>query len=284
MDEVDMEVPPALVDNGRVPMRSTGRMASGRRVREKSPVQNKGKEAKRTMAGRSLPIRERMASPQDNDDDEDGADLENLREEQSRMDDNTDAGEDDARILEGAPRLQEAIRQDALQRAISRDIVRRSRFTPINRVPSRQSTPSSDEDSDSDEYRPPSSPSAASCCSSFSSLEPSPLDEEDVAPPLTTVTRPASSPNPQLPTPPPTASSSSPPASPSNPQPPTPQSTASSSSSSAPRPRYDKSRHTTEDRYATGPPRQTLQVPPHGPHRPRRLDRIQGRLKGQPGH
>ncbi|KAK1248223.1 hypothetical protein MKX08_006443 [Trichoderma sp. CBMAI-0020] len=217
VDAMDMEVPPMLVDGDGPPMRSTGRMASSRRVREKSPVQkSKGK------AAGVLPIRERMASSHD-----DGGEAEHGVD--------ADAGEEDARVLEGAPRLQAAIRQDALQRAMSRDIMRRSRFTPINHMASRQSTPSSDEDSDSDEYRPPSSPSAASCCSSVSSSEPPPpLCDEDVASPLATVTQ---LPNTQLPTPPPTASSSS-----------------ASSSSSPPRPRYDKSRHTTEDRYATGPP------------------------------
>lgn len=228
MDGVDMEVPPTPVDD-RLPMRSTGRMASSRRVRE-SPIQRSGKEAKRRTAGRVLPIRERMMCPQDNGDVD--ANLENLREERShhgREDDDADA-EDDARVLEGAPRLQEAIRQDAMQRAINRDVIRRSRFTPINRMTSRQSTSSGDDHSDSDEYRPPSSPSVASCCSSFSSSESTPLYEEDVAPSsTTTVTKPATA---QLPTPPPTASSSS--------------STSS--------PRYSVKRHTTNRRYASGPP------------------------------
>ncbi|PON22044.1 hypothetical protein TGAM01_v209114 [Trichoderma gamsii] len=245
MDGVDMEVPPTPADDDRLPMRSTGRMASSRRmVREKSPLQKrKGKEAKRRTAAKVLPIREKMIRPQDNGDaDEVDANLESLRLEQShngREDNDIADGEDDARVLEGAPRLQEAIRQDALQRAISRDIMRRSRFTPINRMPSRQSTPSSGEDnSDSDEYRPPSSPSAASCFSSFSSSETPPsLYEEEITPSSSTTTdaKPASPPNPQLPTPPPTA-------------------TLSSSLSSSPRPRYRESRHTTEDRHASGPP------------------------------
>ncbi|KAM0446812.1 hypothetical protein ACHAO4_009135 [Trichoderma viride] len=226
MDGVDMEVPPTPVDD-RLPMRSTGRMASSRRVRE-SPIQRKGKEVKKRTAGRVLPIRERMICPRDDGDVD--ANLENLREERShhgREDDDADA-EDDARVLEGAPRLQEAIRQDAMQRAIKRDVIRRSRFTPINRMTSRQSTSSGDDHSDSDEYRPPSSPSVASCCSSFSSSESPPLYEEDVAP---SSTKPTSLPTAQLPTPPPTASSSS--------------------SSS---PRYSVKRYTTNRRYASGPP------------------------------
>ncbi|KAM0510909.1 hypothetical protein ACHAPE_010424 [Trichoderma viride] len=218
MDGVDMEVPPTPVDDS-LPMRSTGRMASSRRMVRESPVQRKGKEAKRTAA--ILPIREKMMCR------DDGADEVDANLEQS-CSGREDSGEDDARVLEGAPRLQEAIRQDALQRAMNRDIIHRSRFTPINRVPSRQSTPSSGENSDSDEYHPPSSPSAASCCSSFSSSEPPPsLYEEEITPCSSTVTKP-SPPNPQLPTPPPTASSSLP-------------------------KRYSSPRRTTQARYASGP-------------------------------
>jgi hypothetical protein len=223
MDGVDMEVPPTPVGD-RLPMRSTGRMASSRRIVRESPLQRKEKEAKRTAA--VLPIREKMMCRDDGADEVDA----NLEQSCNGREDNDNDGEEDARVLEGAPRLQEAIRQDALQRAMSRDIIRRSRFTPINRMPSRQSTPSSGEDSDSDEYCPPSSPSAASCFSSFSSSESPPsLDEEEITPhSATAVTKPSPA-NPQLATPPPTASSSSPPK------------------------RYSSPRRTTQARYASGP-------------------------------
>ncbi|KAL7923283.1 hypothetical protein ACQKWADRAFT_326180 [Trichoderma austrokoningii] len=154
-DDLDMEVPPALVDDG-VSLRSTGRMAGLKKKKVAARVSNLPEE-ERTRGGDS---------------------------------------DEDVRILQGAPRLQEAIRQDVMRRAISRQ----SRFTPINRIPSsRQSTPSSGDD-DSDEYRPSSPSTAASCCSSSSAEEspPSPSDyeeeqeqEEDTAP--------------QLPTPPPSA-------------------------------------------------------------------------------
>lgn len=240
--DLDMEVPPTPVDD-RLPIMSTGRMAS-----RKSPV-------RRSTAARVLPIRDKMAVSQD-----DGDAVEKGREEQRH-----DRGEEDARVLEGAPRLQEAIRQDIMQRAISRQL----RFTPMNLVPSRQSTPSSgDDNSDSDEYHPPSLSSETSCSSSGS---PPSLDEEGMAlvtkpisPPkprlpkrrlpavasssmgpslsTTLVTRP---PNPQLPTPPLTAASSTS----------TSTSTSSSSSTSSPRPkRYSTPRRTTQARYASGPP------------------------------
>ncbi|KAL6898877.1 hypothetical protein GGI43DRAFT_427997 [Trichoderma evansii] len=255
MTGVNMEVPPTPVED-RLPMMSTGRMASSRwMMQEKSPAQRRKGKEKRRMVSRVLPIREKKKNSQDDGDgdvEDEGDNIGPMKksqpeslEEESRQrckdNDNTDDIDDDARILQGAPRLQEVIRQDAIRRsAIRPNSIHyiQSHFTPINRTPSRQSTPSVDDNADSDEYRP-SSPSAASFSSSFSpSGSPTPsLYEEEIAPSSTTiVTKPTPSPNPHPQTPPPASSSSA------------------SSSSPPSKPRYSVTRRTTIPRYASGPP------------------------------
>lgn len=251
MTGVDMEVPPVPVDDG-LPMRSTGRMASCRRrmVQEKSPARRRKGKEKRRMVARVLPIREKVKNLQDDGgegEEDEGDDVghmeksrpETLLEEENRQrfEGNADDGDDDARILQGAPRLQDVIRQDAMRRNAARqEIIHQSRFTPINPIPSRQSTPSVDDNSDSDEYRP-SSPSAAS---SSESPTPSLYEEEEEITPSSTITvaKPSPPQNTHLQTPPPA-----------------PAAAASSSSASPPsKPRYSVKRCTTIARYASGPP------------------------------
>lgn len=240
LDGMDMEVPPTPV-NDRLPVTSTGRMASIRRMaQEKSAVRRRKGKEKRGVAAKVLPIREKIAYTRedgggDEEDEDDGVGpvketrLEMLREEQRRPECDDSDDDDDAKILQGAPRLQEIIRQDAMRRGvIRRDIIRQSRFTPINRVPSRQSTPSVDGNSDSDEYRP-SSPSVTSSPSESSS--PFPYEEEEESMPSSTI------PVTELHTLAPPASSSSP-----------------STSSRPSKPRYSVTRRTTIPRYASGPP------------------------------
>ncbi|PTB44620.1 hypothetical protein M441DRAFT_24753 [Trichoderma asperellum CBS 433.97] len=243
MEGVNMEVPPMPVDD-RPPMRSTGRMAGNRRMmQEKSPAQRRrGKEKRRmVVAAEVLPIREKMVIPQDDgdDDDDDDDNIDRMKKSNSeiRLEEESrhrreDNGSDDAKILQGAPRLQALICQDAIRRSVIRqDITRQSRFTPINRVPSRQSTPSVDNDADSDEYCP-SSPSSSSSSDS--------IYEEETAPSSTiAISKPTPSPNHLLQTPLPASSSSS----------------SSTSTSSRPsKPRYSVTRRTTIPRYASGPP------------------------------
>ncbi|KAL9484139.1 hypothetical protein ACSS6W_002928 [Trichoderma asperelloides] len=243
MEGVNMEVPPMPVDD-RPPMRSTGRMASNRRrmMQEKSPAQRRrGKEKRRMVAAEVLPIREKVVIPQDDGDDDDD-NIDRMKESNSeiRLEEESrhrceGNGSDDAKILEGAPRLQAIIRQDAIRRsAIRQDITRQSRFTPINRVPSRQSTPSVDNDAaDSDEYCP-SSPSSASSSSSSHSLP----EEETIPSSTIAIPKLTPSPNPQLQTPLPASASS----------------TSTSTSSHPSKPRYSVTRRTTIPRYASGPP------------------------------